>query len=859
VSISVGDIIASFKWDTSSLDKGTRDAQTQLAKIGTASVAAGNMIADMATEAFNGFMKLAQAPIAAAVAAGKYAESIDNMSHATGISADNLQSYQVILNRTGLELSDLQTSFRTLANKMQEAAKPGSEAAQSFEKLGLVLTGKESPTEMLNLISDKLATMPDGFEKTAMATDLLGRSGMKLIPVLGQGSAAFDKAAESARLMGVIMSGEARERAMKLDDSIDDLKLSQQAFANTVGSILAPAMTVVVNWLTEGINKVTAFIQRFDEAASKSGSWATGLANALIGTTVGPDDKKPIIIPRGSTPMGPSKEDLEAMKKGATLSEHQIALMLQEANLTDYIYSAKRLQEIMPELGLLQAAELARKNEMYGQKQLIKDIGAQRAIEAQKNNQVYQGEYARTQQIKDFKESQLQYGNQLETQLESESKGYLDIETVLKRVDDLSYQLIGTGMTQDQMQDALNEEYEIGLATMFQQREELEFQKNAPKEIAKGVAELNLATAQRASHLREVNLQMDIEEEKWASKAALQTATYQQESMYMGAAEAARAASLRSFEETEERKKFMIEQSYLDGITSADQYQTQLDSLEARGMAQRMAIVAQYPTFWEQQLQAVVQSNVFSMSQIMNSATGAMAAWVVQGTSFKQFWTQLQTSMVQASLQFGVQAIAQYALQSSRELGLAQLLAMAKVALFGETATAAVAEQQLVAKSGIAAAGSTLAAIGSVGEASLGVLAAVTEAVVGFFEAMAAALAATVVGAPMAPEFALAGEMAQFAGGAAIVAGQGVLTGAMTAAGGALTSALAVPAMAEGGIINEPTLIYAGEAGPEKITPLDEDNSGGMQTIIIELDSRVLAEAVMKATPSRYRLKMGNR
>lgn len=35
-----------------------------------------------------------------------------------------------------------------------------------------------------------------------------------------------------------------------------------------------------------------------------------------------------------------------------------------------------------------------------------------------------------------------------------------------------------------------------------------------------------------------------------------------------------------------------------------------------------------------------------------------------------------------------------------------------------------------------------------------------------------------------------------------------------------------IPAAAEGGIVNEPTLLLAGEAGPEKITPLGKDDSG---------------------------------
>jgi hypothetical protein len=42
-----------------------------------------------------------------------------------------------------------------------------------------------------------------------------------------------------------------------------------------------------------------------------------------------------------------------------------------------------------------------------------------------------------------------------------------------------------------------------------------------------------------------------------------------------------------------------------------------------------------------------------------------------------------------------------------------------------------------------------------------------------------------------------------------------------------IATSLGIPAMAEGGIVNKPTLALIGEAGPEAVVPLSKMNAGG--------------------------------
>jgi TP901 family phage tail tape measure protein len=68
-----------------------------------------------------------------------------------------------------------------------------------------------------------------------------------------------------------------------------------------------------------------------------------------------------------------------------------------------------------------------------------------------------------------------------------------------------------------------------------------------------------------------------------------------------------------------------------------------------------------------------------------------------------------------------------------------------------------------------------------------------------------------------------------------------------------------IPALASGGLVLGPTLALVGEAGPELVTPLDRlpEFGRGEQTIVIELDGRVLSRAVAPRFVDELRLRTG--
>ena len=367
-----------------------------------------------------------------------------------------------------------------------------------------------------------------------------------------------------------------------------------------------------------------------------------------------------------------------------------------------------------------------------------------------------------------------------------------------------------------------------------------------------------------------------------------QTELFQTESGFLASADAARRVSFARIDAEEAQKR----QTILDTFGVSERSQKKLNDLELQSATQRMAVIRQFPTFWEQQLQGIVNSNSFSLGSIVSTWSSGLATAAVQHGNFnetiKTAWQSTQTAVLQFGINSLVQWGVQLALSAARELGLAAAIEAAKTTLMTTQAAAEVASHTavettktavtatqegiriglIVASNKVIMGGviATLAGIGAVGNAAIGVLGAVVVAVGAVFESIAAGLAASIIGAPFAPAFAAAGAIATGSG----LAGLAVAAGAIQAAIGSaivFSSGLLATPLAEGGIFTGAALIA--EAGtPEAAIPLDGrgkrfmnqlgfGGAGGEQRIVFQVGDDVLLEKMVRGMPRMVRMKLG--
>lgn len=233
--------------DTAALDKGLKNAQSNLAAFGTA-VAAG-----MAAVA-------AAAVAAGAVLGAAMKSTIDDMdklsktSQKLGIPVEQLSALAYAADLSDVSFEALSKSVGKLNRTMVEAAaKPTSEAAKAFTALGISVKDSngnlKSSDAVLGDVAEKFSGLKDGAGKTAVAMAIFGKAGADLIPLLNGGRDGLKEMSEEAAAFGAIVSTKAAKEAESFNDNVTRLGYA-------IKGVLVQSVSTVLPTLVEMSNRM---------------------------------------------------------------------------------------------------------------------------------------------------------------------------------------------------------------------------------------------------------------------------------------------------------------------------------------------------------------------------------------------------------------------------------------------------------------------------------------------------------------------------------------------------------------------------------------------------------------------------
>lgn len=188
---------------------------------------------------------------AAGLSFAKVGSELNDLSQRTGVSVEALSELQFVFGQAGVEASDLETAVKKMQKAVVEAANGSKGANELIARLGLSVAdlAAMTPEEMLSAFADGLATVSNPSERAALAMELFGKSGTKLLPVLSQGAEGLARMREYARDLGLTVSTDAAQAADVLDDAIGELTATVRMLVFEVGSALAPVFLDAVTVL----------------------------------------------------------------------------------------------------------------------------------------------------------------------------------------------------------------------------------------------------------------------------------------------------------------------------------------------------------------------------------------------------------------------------------------------------------------------------------------------------------------------------------------------------------------------------------------------------------------------------------
>lgn len=201
----------------------------------------------------------------------KLADTMSNLSGVTGIGVEALQKFQFAGAAVGVSVEQIAQSMGAFQRKLVEGS---DNTLAALNKLGLSrealanMVPEEQLTTVLSALNEKI---PNAANRTALAFELLGKSGAALLPLGADLETIMAKAEE----LGIVMSQQDVAAADALGDSAGALSATFGGLVNSIGAVITSNASL--HALVEGLQTVVAGLTKFvqDNRAALS-EWVTG-------------------------------------------------------------------------------------------------------------------------------------------------------------------------------------------------------------------------------------------------------------------------------------------------------------------------------------------------------------------------------------------------------------------------------------------------------------------------------------------------------------------------------------------------------------------------------------------------------
>jgi hypothetical protein len=197
---------------------------------------------------------------------GSIIDKFDDISKAAqkvGVSAEELQKLGYAAKLSDVSTETLQASLGRLCKGMRDISSKSTDAGRALAAIGVSATG--STSEALGKIADQFQKIPDGAQKTALATELFGKAGKELIPMLNGGAAGLKQLGDEAERYGNVINGNVLAQAEQFNDNLTRLQTISGGIGMQFTAGLLPALSAISDSLVASANAGDGFLSTGDK------------------------------------------------------------------------------------------------------------------------------------------------------------------------------------------------------------------------------------------------------------------------------------------------------------------------------------------------------------------------------------------------------------------------------------------------------------------------------------------------------------------------------------------------------------------------------------------------------------------
>jgi hypothetical protein len=200
-----------------------------------------------------------------------YADAVDKNAKTLGLSTDSYQKLNYAAGLASISQDQFLMGMRTLSKVFAEAQRGSKQYTETLAALGIsseMLQDKNLKLDKVILtVADRFKSMPDGVQKTALATELFGRAGGRMINMLKDGSKGLRLMAQEAQDLGIILSEQEIKNTVELKDETSKLIITLKNLMYSVGARLSPVILEQVQyikgWVLQNRNLIKTRVEKF--------------------------------------------------------------------------------------------------------------------------------------------------------------------------------------------------------------------------------------------------------------------------------------------------------------------------------------------------------------------------------------------------------------------------------------------------------------------------------------------------------------------------------------------------------------------------------------------------------------------
>jgi len=220
-----------------------------------------------------------------------HADELAKSAKSIGISVESLQEYNFAAERSGVSSEEMTKGLQKFNKNMGEASRGIGTGKAALDELGISVRGTDgklrSQGALLNEFTDKLSRIESPLLRASYANDAFGRSGIKMLPMLSDGTRGLEKMKTLAHTLGNVLSNETAAKAEILNDKIGALTTGlKTGFYTWLINTAESALPFVIRSMgvLEGVGYLVDAM--FDGLSSSMSSMKVDMLNTGLGAVV---------------------------------------------------------------------------------------------------------------------------------------------------------------------------------------------------------------------------------------------------------------------------------------------------------------------------------------------------------------------------------------------------------------------------------------------------------------------------------------------------------------------------------------------------------------------------------------------